>query len=61
MAKAGAKDGVAGHLKNLEKWTITLKMADQGKSDFSVVFTMSLCALQLKQASTSFLFQIIRR
>ena len=26
----------------------TLKLADQGKSDFYVVFTMSLCALGLK-------------
>ena len=25
--------------------TITLKMADQGRCDFYVVFTMSLCAL----------------
>ena len=31
--------------------TITLKMADQGRSDFYVVFTMSLCALGLKQLS----------
>ena len=27
--------------------TITLKMADQGRSDFYVVFTLSLCALSL--------------
>ena len=26
----------------------TLKMADQGRSDFYVAFTMSLCALELK-------------
>ena len=26
-----------------------LKMADKGRSDFYVVFTMSLCALRLKQ------------
>ena len=29
--------------------TITLKMVDKGKSDFCVVFTVSLCALELKQ------------
>ena len=28
-----------------EVYTITLKMADQGRSDFYVVFIMSLCAL----------------
>ena len=34
-----------------KKWfllTITLKMADQGRSDFYVVFTMNLCAFGLK-------------
>ena len=39
------------------KQMITLKMADQGRSDFCVVFTMSLCALELR--SVSLLFQII--
>ena len=34
---------------------ITLKMADQGKSHFCVVFTTSLYALELKQRSISFL------
>ena len=35
-------------------------MADQGRrSDFYVVFTMSLCALGLKQLSISFLLQTI--
>ena len=28
---------------------IMLKMADHGRSDFYVVFTMDLCAFQLKQ------------
>ena len=36
------------------------KMADQGRSDFYVAFTMSLCALGLKQLLISLLFQIIR-
>ena len=39
---------------------ITLKMADQGKSDFCVVFTLSLWAVELKQALISLLFQITR-
>ena len=42
--------------------TITLKVTDQGRSDFYVVFTMSLCALGLKQLLISYnclLFQII--
>ena len=30
-------------------------MADQGRSDFCVVFTMSLCALELKQLLISWL------
>ena len=29
--------------------TITLTLADHGRSDFYVVFTMDLCAFQLKQ------------
>ena len=45
--------------KKFRKWTITLKMADQGRPDFYVVFTMSLCALGLKQLLISLLFQII--
>ena len=32
----------------------------QGRSDFNVVFTMSLCPLELKQFLISLLFQIIR-
>ena len=36
------------------------KMVDQGKSDFYVVFTMSLCALGLKQLLISLLLYIIR-
>ena len=36
-----------------------LKMEDQRRSDFYVVFTMSLCALGLKQLLISLLFQII--
>ena len=36
---------------------ITLKMADHGRSDFYVVFMMSLCALGLKQLLISLLFQ----
>ena len=28
---------------------ITLKMADQGRSDFCVVFTMNLCTVRLMQ------------
>ena len=33
-------------------------MADHGRSDFYVVFTMSLCAFGLKQLLISLLFQI---
>ena len=33
-------------------------MADQGRSDFYVVYTMSLCVLELKQTLISLLFQI---
>ena len=33
-------------------------MVDQGRSDFCVVFSKSLCALQLKQTLISLLFQI---
>ena len=36
------------------------KMADQGRSDVCVVFTMSLCALELKQTVISLLFQVKR-
>ena len=32
---------------------------DQGRSDFCVVFTISLCALELKQTLISLVFQII--
>ena len=39
--------------------TITLKMENQGRSDFYVVITMSLCPLGLKQLLISLLFQII--
>ena len=35
-------------------------MADQGRSDVCVVFTMSLCALEFKQTIMSLLFQVIR-
>ena len=38
---------------------ITQKMADQGRSDFYVAFTVSFFALELKQTSTSLLFQAI--
>ena len=38
---------------------ITLKMVDQGKSDFRVIFTMSLSALELKQMQISLPFEII--
>ena len=40
--------------------TIMLKMADQGRSDFCAVFTMSLSALELKQTLTSLPFEVIR-
>ena len=36
---------------------ITLKIADQRSSDFRVVFTMSLCALELKWTLISLLFK----
>ena len=39
---------------------VMLKMAYQGRSGFNVVFTMSLCALGLKQLLISLLFQIKR-
>ena len=42
------------------KQTITLKMANQGRSDVCVVFAMTLCALELKQTVISLLFQAIR-
>ena len=38
----------------LQQQTITLKMAEQRWSDIYVVFTMSLCALGLKQLLISF-------
>ena len=44
----------------LFKQTITLKMADQGRSVFYVVFTMNLCTLDIKQTLISLLFQIIQ-
>ena len=44
----------------LMQLTITLKMTDHGRSDFYVVFTLSLCAPRLKQLLISLLFQIIR-
>ena len=40
--------------------TITQKMADQERSDFCVVFTMSLCRLESKQTLIRLLFQPIR-
>ena len=36
------------------KLTITLKMADQERSDFGVVFITSLCALEFKETLISF-------
>ena len=36
------------------------KDGDQGRSEFCVVFTMSLCAFELKQTLISLLFQAIR-
>ena len=36
------------------------KDGGQGRSDFCAVFTMSLCALELKRMLISLLFQIIR-
>ena len=42
-----------------EEIIFMLKMGDHGRSDFYVVFTMSLCALGLKQLLISLLFQII--
>ena len=35
---------------------ITLKMANQERYDFCVIFTMSLCALESKQTSISLLY-----
>ena len=35
-------------------------MVDQGRSDFCVAFTMSLCALELNQTSIGLLFQVMR-
>ena len=35
-------------------------MADQGRSDFCVVFTMNLCALELEQTLISLPFEVIR-
>ena len=39
--------------------TITLKMADQGRSDFFIALTMSFCALESKQTLISSLFLVI--
>ena len=39
---------------------ITLKMADQRRSGFCVVFTISLCALELKQTLISLPIEVIR-
>ena len=38
---------------SLSQQTITLKVADQGRSDLDVVLTMSLCELELKQTLIS--------
>ena len=38
---------------------ITLKMAEQRRFDFCIVFTMSFCALELKQFLITLPFQII--
>ena len=45
---------------NCSQQTIMQMMADQGMSDFYVVFTMSLCALGLKQLLISLLLEIIQ-
>ena len=42
------------------EYKITLKMVDQGRSDFYVVLTMSLCVLKSKQMLISLLFQAIQ-
>ena len=47
-------------INDYEQLPITLKMEDQRSSDFCIVFTMSLCALELKQALISLLIQIIQ-
>ena len=39
---------------------ITLKMVDQGRYDFNVVLSMSLCILESKQMSISLLFYVIQ-
>ena len=56
-----AKNGGAecGRQKTKKK-TITLQMADQGRSDVYAVFTRSLSALELKQLLISLLFQIMQ-
>ena len=51
--------GAVKVIKDQIQYMITLKMADQGRSDFCVVFAMSRCALELKQTVISLLFQII--
>ena len=45
--KKGAKQ--AKRLKMKDEWTITLRVANQGRFDFCVAFTMRLFALQSKQ------------
>ena len=46
--------------KDWQQQTITLKMVDQRMYDICVVFTMSLCPLELKQTLISLVFQVIR-
>ena len=43
-----------------KQWTIKLKMADRERSDFCLDFTMSHCALELKQTLISLPFEVIR-
>ena len=45
-------------LANSDEIAITLKMADQGRSDFCVAFTTSLCALESKQILKSLQFKV---
>ena len=46
-------------LQNDIEQTIMPTMADQGMSEFCVVFAMSLCTFELKQTLISLLFQAI--
>ena len=53
------EDAAEQHFKvEKNQQMITLKMADRGRSNLCVVFTMSLCALEFKQTLINLLFHV---